>query len=508
MNNNGHKIFLRAKKLDIQAGHPWVVVLHQKDALRYGLRSGDELIFKWHRHRTVVMVNVTALTEAIDLVKPGFVGVFRDITNTYKIQNNNLIEFLLPGQPISVKAIQKKLLGGRLSYSEIYSIIKDIVDHRLDEVQIAFFVASAFDKASFSREEMYFLTKAMAGTGEMLHFNNRVADKHSVGGLPGNRVTPILVAILAGEGICIPKTSSRAITSAAGTADSFEVIAPVQLDIKKIKRVVKKTNGCLVWGGAVKLAPADDRILKTMYHLGIEPFSKMVVSIMAKKLAMGAKYLIIDMPVGKTAKVKNMKEARELKSLFKYIANRFGVKIYVAISKANGPIGRGIGPSLEARDILRVLQQKENRPMDLEKKSTIVAGKLLELCGKAPKGKGILIAEQSLRLRKAWRKMQEIIKAQGGNQNINSERIQQGTVQLAIKSKKNGRIIDIDNKNLVEICRLLGAPSEKKAGVYIHKVVGDKIKKGEILFTMYTVSQLHIKLAETALKEIDIFKIK
>ena len=506
--NNGHKIFLRAKKLDVQAGHQWVVVIHQKDAIRYGLKPGDELIFKWRNHKTVVVVDVTALTKAVDLVKPGFVGIFRDIFNAYKIQNNDLVEFILAGRPISVKAIQKKLLGKRLSYSEIYSIIKDIVDYRLDEVEIAFFVASAFDKASFSREEMYFLTKAMAETGEMLHFKNCVADKHSVGGLPGNRVTPNLVAILASEGVCIPKTSSRAITSAAGTADSFEVIAPVKLDLKKLKWVVKKTQGCLVWGGAVKLAPADDRILKTMYHLGIEPFSKMVVSIMAKKLAMGAKYLIIDMPVGKTAKIKNMKEARELKSLFKYIANKFGVKIHIAISKADRPIGQGIGPSLEARDILRVLQQKENRPIDLEKKSIILAGKLLELCGKAPKGKGILTAEQSLNSRKAWKKMQEIIKAQGGNPNIDSEKIEQGAAQLAVKSEKNGKIIDIDNKNLVEICRLLGAPNEKKAGIYLSKTMGDCVKKGEVLFTMHAVSQLHINLAKTALKEINIFTIK
>jgi len=496
--------FLRANKIDLQAGYPWMVAIHQKDAARYGLRASDSLTLTWKDHQTEVAIDITD-----KLVKPGYVGLLNDITENYKIKHDELLEFRLAGRPISIKAIQNKLLGKKLSYKEISSIIRDIVDHKLDDVEIAFFDASSFPKNSFSRKELYYLTKAIAETGEQFRLDGyRLADKHSIGGLPGNRVTPIVVAIVASYDVYIPKTSSRAITSAAGTADTLEVIMPVKLSIAKTKSVVRKTHACLIWGGAVKLAPADDRLLKVSYRLALEPPFKMVVSIMAKKIAMGVKYLIIDMPIGKTAKVIHLKDAKKLSSLFKYIAKCFKIKIRVVIHKADGPVGRGIGPSLEARDILRVFQQKENRPLDLENKSIALAGILLELCGRAPKGKGRIMARQAIVNGNAWRKMQEIIKAQGGNEKIDSEKVKQGNYTFVYKSGKTGRVVDIDNKNLVEICRLLGAPAEKQAGVYLHKVVGNKIKKGEPLLTMHTISQLHINLARTVAKKINIFKIK
>ena len=494
--------FLRAKILDIKTGYPWIAVVHEKDVYRYGLRAGNQLSLRWREKKTIITIDVTST-----LVKPGEIGLFLEIIKHYEIKPGELLELSVPGKPDSIRAIQKKLLGKKLSYREIYSIIFDIVNHRLGEVEIAFFVASAFGKRQFSREEIYYLTKAMAETGKVFNFGKLVVDKHSTGGLPGNRVTPIVVAIVASYGICIPKTSSRAVTSAAGTADTFEVIAPVTFKSEEVEKIIKKVGACLIWG-AEKIAPADEKIIRVSYGLFLEPYTKMVVSIMAKKVAMGVRYLVLDIPVGPTTKIPHLKQALMVKRLFSYLARRFGIKIRILIHRAKGPVGQGIGPALEARDILRVLQQKSNRPRDLEEKSIWLAGNLLELIGKAKKGTGSYLARKALVNGNAWKKMQEIIKAQGGNQNIDSEEVRLGSFTFSVKSKTEGRITSIHNKNLVEICRLLGAPENKKAGIYLEKRVGERVKKGEKLFTLFTSSRILLNLALEALKKIGIYKIK
>jgi len=494
--------FLRAKKLDIKTGYPWIAVMHQKDGQRFGVRAGDELNFQWQKRKTVVTIDLTD-----SLVKPGQIGLFKDILEHYEIKKDELIELSLADRPKSIKAIQKKVLGKKLSYREIYSIISDIAEYRLGETEIAFFVASAFGQRKFTREEIYYTTKAMAYTGKVFNFGKVVADKHSTGGLPGNRVTPIIVAIVASYGITIPKTSSRAVTSAAGTADTFEVLAPVTFKGEEVEKIVKKIGACLIWG-AEKIAPADDRIIKASYQLGIEPYTKMVISIMAKKVAMGITHLVLDIPVGPTTKITTLKRAKLIKNLFLYLARKFKIKAKVIIHRSvKGPVGKGIGPVLEARDILRVLQQKENRPRDLEEKSILLAGALLELVGKAKKGTGHYLARKALVNGQAWEKMKEIIKAQGGEP-IDSEALKLGRFKYEVKAEKGGRISAIHNKNLVEICRLLGAPGEKTAGVYLHKIVHEPVKRGEILSTLYTNSNLRLSLAKKALEKIWIYKIK
>ncbi|OQB44492.1 MAG: Pyrimidine-nucleoside phosphorylase [Parcubacteria group bacterium ADurb.Bin159] len=494
--------FLKAKQLDIKTGNSWIAVINEVDGHRFDLKAGDELVLNWKNKSTDIIIDLTS-----SLVKPGEIGFFQDVFSHYKIKNGELIELEIARHPVSLKAIRKKLLGERLTYKEIYSIVSDIVEYRLDEVEIAFFIASAFAHKNFSQKEIYYLTKAMALTGPTFNFGRKVADKHSIGGLPGNRITPIIVGIIGSFNICIPKTSSRAITSAAGTADTFEVLAPVTFKAKEIYNLVKKYNACLVWGGE-KIAPADDRIIKVCYRLGIEPYSKMVVSIMAKKVAMGVKYLVLDIPVGKTTKITTYKKAEEIKELFENLAQRFKIKTKVVIHRAKGPIGRGIGPVLEARDILRVLEQKENRPKDLEKKAVELSGELLELIGRARKGEGRALALNSLKNGKALLKIREIIKAQGGDPNITSDKINLSNYKCNFLSTKTGKIIDINNKDLVELCRILGAPFRTQAGVYLDKTIGEKVKKGETLCTLYAPNSNYLNLVKEVIKKLKIFIIK
>jgi AMP phosphorylase len=359
----------------------------------------------------------------------------------------------------------------------------------------------------YTDDELYYLTKAMAETGDTMTFPGVVVDKHSVGGLAGNRTTMVVIPIIASLGIKIPKTSSRAITSPAGTADTMEVLAPVSHSVEAIKKIVKQTNGCLVWGGGLSLAPADDKILKVSYPLSLEPYSKMIVSIMAKKVATGVTHLIIDMPVGPTTKIPDMETAHMLEQKFVMIGKRFGIKVKVSIIKTSDPVGLGVGPALEARDVLRVLQRKKDHPGDLATKAVHLAGQLLELSGYCKKGQGATIAWKALDSGRAWKKMRQIIKAQGGNPNIDSEDITLGAYKKYYTAPKSGKITFTDNKGINYICRILGAPSVKLAGIYLNKEYGVRVKKGERLFTLYAESKDRLRLAEKALEKLKIFRI-
>src|SRR3990167_5444135 len=212
----------------------------------------------------------------------------------------------------AINSIQKKLLGKRLNYREIYNLMDEISHHRLSDIMMTYFVASSF-KEGYSSEELYFFTKAMVETGSRLHFKGIVADKHSTGGVAGTKTTMILVPIIAAAGIKIPKISSRAITSPSGTADTMEVLAKVNLTPKEVTRIVEKVGGCIAWNEHLNIAPADDIIIKVEEPLSFESFDKIIISVMAKKVAIGATHLILDLPVGKTMKIRHFHDADKVR---------------------------------------------------------------------------------------------------------------------------------------------------------------------------------------------------
>lgn len=493
--------YLKIKKLDIKTGQSNIALLNVDEAMRYGIKAGDKIKICWNSHSIIAEANTSHRR-----VKPGYIGLYKDIWENIKILPNTIVEIDFLERAKSIKAIKKRLLGKKLSYDDFYQIFSDISKGILTRTETTYFVASSFIR-DYDNQELYYMTKAMAETGEMLKFPGMVVDKHSVGGLAGNRTTMVVIPIIAALGLTIPKNSSRAITSPAGTSDTMEVLAPVSFSATEIKNIVKKAGGCLVWGGGLNLAPADDKILKVSYPLSMEPYDKMLVSIMAKKVASGVTHLIIDMPVGKTTKIPNMKIAKELEAKFKYIAKRFNIKIKVIIIETEDPVGMGVGPALEARDVLRVLQQKDNYPADLANKAIHLAGELLELSGKAKKGKGSLMAWQTLESGAAWKKMQQIIKLQGGNPDIDPNDIVLAAHKKYYNSTKSGRINFTDNKNINIIARILGAPADKLAGIYLNKEFDDHVKKGERLFTLYARTKERLHLADKALEKTSIFKI-
>jgi len=417
----------------------------------------------------------------------------------------------------ALNAIRKKLIGKRLSYKEIYSIMDQIAKEKLGNILTTYFAASGYSNG-FSDQELYYLTKAMVETGEKLDFKGIVADKHSIGGVPGTRTTLIVVPIVAAAGFRIPKSSSRAITTPSGTADDMETLAKVKFSKEKIYEIVKKTNACIVWGGSFNIAPADDVLINVEKPLLFESYDKIIVSIMAKKVAFGSNHVVIDLPYGTTVKVHRMSDVQILKGKFELLAKKFNIKIRVLIHKTNEPAGRGIGPILETREAIRVLQQKHNRPLDLEIRSINLAGNLLEIClNDSPKqlieyvkknfGNCFGWATHILKSGLAFKKMQEIIKAQEGNPNIDSEDLKPGKLSFKLLAEKSATIKGIDSLNITTIAKILGAPEQKGGGIFLEKKLGEHVEKGEALCSFFSENIKNLQAAKMQLENHRIFKL-
>jgi len=409
----------------------------------------------------------------------------------------------------AVKSIQKKLLGKKLSYREIYNLMDEICRHKLSDILTTYFVASSFTKG-FTPDELYYFTKAMVETGNRLNFKGIVADKHSTGGVAGTRTTLIIVPIIAAAGFKIPKISSRAITTPAGTADVMEVLAKVEFTVPQVEKIVNEVGGCIVWNGKLGIAPADDILIRIEEPLSFEAFDKIIVSVMAKKVAASTTHLIIDLPVGKTMKIRHYSDAEKIAQKFKDIAEKFHMKIVVDINETLEPAAYGVGPALEAQDALNVLEQKKDRSLALEAKALKLAGKLLNICFKDAKinKSGEDEAKRILSSGEAMKKFRQIIKAQGGDDQIGVDNFKIKGHHKDIKAAKSGTIKDINNYNLNSITKILGAPHDKYAGIYLLKKLDEKVTKNEALFTFYATDSYKIKEAEITLNNFPIYKIE
>lgn len=414
-------------------------------------------------------------------------------------------------QQFAIDAIKKKLVGKRLKYDEIFSIMDEIAREKLSPVLTTYFAAAGF-VTGFSDEELYFLTKAMIETGPKLKFKGIVADKHSAGGVAGTRTTMIIVPVIAAAGFTIPKTSSRAITSPSGTADTMEVVSPVTFTIAQIQHIVEKTGGCIVWGGHMGLAPADDILIQVERPLAFESYDKIIVSVMAKKVASGANHIIIDLPVGPTMKIQHFKDAEMIAKKFEMLAKQFKVKMIFDINEARQNAGRGIGPVLEARDVFQVLEQLPERPLALEAKALRLAGKLLTLCYSDMKGKnnidGEEVAKEILTSGKALAKMREIIKAQGGHPDATSSKLLPAKEKYEIKAVKKGMISSMNNREISVICKVLGCPIDKSAGMFLNRKLEEKVDKGDILATLYSSDKYQLKEAIETLKVMPVYSVE
>ena len=383
--------------------------------------------------------------------------------------------------PGSLKAVHRKIAGDRLGFEDYRAIARDIVANRYSKIEIAAFLV-ACTEIGLERDEVLHLTRSMIETGKRLDWGEPlVVDKHCIGGIPGNRTTMLVVPIVAAHGMLVPKTSSRAITSPAGTADTMEVLSQVELSPDQLHKIVRAERACLAWGGTAGLAPVDDILISVERPLLMDSPGQLVASILAKKLAAGATHLIIDIPIGPTAKVRSRSSALVLRKLFEYVGDHLGLNLEVVLTDGRQPVGRGIGPVLEARDVMQVLENDPLAPIDLREKSLQLAGRILEFDPDVRGGRGYALARDILESGRALTKMQAIIDAQGRNSGPPGV----GRFCHEVAATESGHITAIDNRQLAHIARLAGAPMDKGAGVDLHKKLGDSVEVGELLYCIY-----------------------
>ncbi len=486
---------LKARTLDFEAGGARVATINKDFADDYDIHSMDRIKVSINNESMIVLVNITQFQVTYDQI-----GFFREVWDELKVRNNDEVMIESIAKPKALDAIKKKLDGEELTKDEIYDIIKGAVDNTLTSVELATFV-SAIYAVGMTISETANLTKAMVSFGDKLHFGKKtVVDKHCVGGVAGNRTTLLVVPIVAAAGLIIPKLSSRAISSPSGTADTMEVLAPVSIPSKELKTIVKKVGACIAWGGALKIASADDELIRIRHPMKLDPEALLLSSIMAKKKAAGSKIVLVDVPFGEGSKIESIGEAKHLARQFELIGEALSMRVDVILTDGSQPIGNGIGPSLEARDVLKILTNKDG-PKDLREKALMMAGKLLELGKKAQKGRGLALAEKILESGKAYSKFKEIIKAQGGNPNIAPEEIRIGSFTHDVKTSRAGVVAGIDSKKISSITRAAGAPKDKEAGIYLRKHVNDKVKRGDVLFTIHAGVEHKLERAIKAYNE-------
>jgi thymidine phosphorylase len=278
----------------------------------------------------------------------------------------------------------------------------------------------------------------------------------------------------------MPKTSSRAITSPAGTADTMEVLAPVDLDIAAMRRTVERTGACIVWGGSVRLSPADDILIRVERPLDLDSEGQLVASVLSKKAAAGSTHVLIDLPVGPTAKVRSAEAAQALGRRLVEVGRAIGLQVALRITDGLQPVGRGIGPALEARDVLAVLRRQAGAPDDLRARALRLAGDILELGGAAAPGAGLRLAGDVLADGRAWAKFQAICEAQGG-----MRALPVAPHRHVVAAGAAGRVVAVDNRVLSRAAKLAGAPLAPAAGVDVHVRLGDAVRAGQPLFTLH-----------------------
>ncbi|MBI3676079.1 MAG: thymidine phosphorylase family protein [Proteobacteria bacterium] len=469
---------LNARRLGIDTQSE-VVVFMRRDCpvcRSEGFAAHSRILLRaGNRHIIATLFQVTG-----DLIGDCEAALSESAWERLGVEEGDAITVEHPDPLDSLGYVRSRIYGNTLNENALHTIVRDIVEGKYSDIHISAFVTACATRP-LERSEELALTRAMVDVGERLSWNAPVvADKHSIGGLPGNRTTPILVSIVSALGLTIPKTSSRAITSPAGTADMMETLAPVELDLKTMRRVVEQEGGCVVWGGAIKLSPADDIIIRIERALDLDTEGQLIASVLSKKIAAGATHLVIDMPVGPTAKVRDADTAERLSAGLVAVAGAFGLKTFVVPGSGLQPIGRGMGPALEAQDVLKVLKRAPDAPADLRDRSIALSGALIELAGAAPAGRGEAAAAQVLDDGRAWAKFQRICEAQGG---MREPPVSQHRQPLL--AERRAKVLGIDNRKLAKLAKLAGAPESKAAGLELHVGLGDSVEKGQPLCTVH-----------------------
>ncbi|HFE37998.1 MAG TPA: thymidine phosphorylase family protein [Gammaproteobacteria bacterium] len=495
-NSTPKKEVLRLRRVAIDTYRENVAYLNRECELyrAEGFQALSKVEIRANSNTILATLNVV---DDDKIVAPGELGLSEQAFNQIQLDEGAMVYVAHADPPASMEAVRRKIAGKRLDAQQFHDIARDIAAHRFSKMELAAFLVAS-GQTGLDRDEVLYLTKAMTETGTRLNWREPlVVDKHCIGGIPGNRTSMLVVPIVAAHGMLIPKTSSRAITSPAGTADTMEVLAEVELSPDSLHNIIRQRRGCISWGGTANLAPVDDVLISVERPLSIDSQGQMVASILSKKLAAGSTHLLLDIPVGPTAKVRHMRQALGLRKLFEFVGDSLNLHIEVVITDGRQPIGFGIGPVLEARDVMRVLNNDPEAPDDLLQKSLRLAGRVIEFDPDVRGGQGYTIGRDILESGRALAKMNDIIDSQGRK----PAQATLGKLTFDVCAQENGVIVDINNYHMARIARFAGAPMDKGAGVELLKKLGDSVRKGDVLYRVYAEFKSDYKFAQRLASE-------
>jgi thymidine phosphorylase len=479
----------RLRALPIDTWHAHIAYLPANSAIIASeeyLGPGRIEIF---RGRNSVRAQVNVIDDP-RLLAADELGLSRSAHHGLNLPEGARVRIERTPSPESLEALRAKIRGDELSQASYRLLIGDIVEGRYSDREVSAFLVSA--TRALSDSEVEALARVRLGFMEQLRWDEPiVADKHSMGGVPGSRITLVVVPIIAAHGLAIPKTSSRAITSAAGTADAMEALARVDLDINDVRRVVAKARGCIAWNGRLNHSAVDDVMNAITRPLGIDSNRWSVASILSKKITAGATHVIIDLPFGPRAKLRTRDDAQEIAHLFERVGRALGLNVEAHPTDGTAPIGRGIGPALEVRDCLSVLENDPGAPRDLRDKALFFAGRMLAwdpAIGST--GKGRARAEELLTSGAARAALERIIETQGRR-----EIVRPGSFKQPVKARRSGTVREIDGWAIAGIARLAGAPMDKSAGIDLMAQPGEQVRAGDPLYMIHAGSEADLAAA-------------
>lgn len=482
---------LKIKILDIYANYS-IAILHVNTAQEIGAQNLDRIDLTKNDFHSSFVVDTS-----FSYVSENQIGIFKDTAKEFDLNEGDEVFVNLLSPPKATKYIMNKVKNKTLEKEEINEIIFAINKNALSEAELSAFVTGIFINA-LNIDEIKHLCSALIDVGDKMDFgkNKVILDKHSIGGING-RVSMLIVPIIASLGYKIPKTASRSITSAAGTADSMNVLSDVSFEIDKVVDIVDKVDGAVVWEGKIDLCPVDNRLIDIEHALGINPEGLMIASILSKKKSIGSTHLVIDIPIGRYVKIKNKEDGERLAKKFIVFCNYLGIKSKVLITDGDKPCGVNFGPALEAKNVLEILEGKYQD--SVFEKSCYLSGALLELAGHCKDGEGYEIAKQSITSGKALEKFKEILKAQNGKI-FNSQDVPKAKFVKKIYATEEGNMIRFNLTKIIQLTKILGCPKDISSGVVLLCKIGDQIKLNDPVFEIHSENQNKLSKAMEFIK--------
>jgi len=488
---------LSLRRMPVHAGREHIAYLPAGgtpvSAFGYGGRGNVEVLAGTASVRARVHV-----LDFPELLGNGEIGLSQEAFTELGLPEGSEVTIRRTPSPESRRALTDKIRGEELDESQYDLLVRDIIEGRYPDGEVAAFLVAATQKLSDA--EVLALARVRTRYAEPIRWNEKiVVDKHSMGGIPGSRITLIVVPIIAAHGLAMPKTSSRAITSAAGTADAMETVARVDLTPDQVRHTVMQARACIAWNGRLNHSVVDDVMNAITRPLGIDSNRWSVASILSKKLTAGSTHVIVDLPFGPRAKLKTEAQANELAALFESVGAGLGLTVRAFATDGSGPIGRGIGPALEVRDVGWVLDSHPDAPADLREKALFFASQILAwdpAVGSVEEGRRI--AETLLRSGAARTAFERIVDAQGRR----DKPVLPSALVHTVSSRRAGVISGIDGWVIAGIARRAGAPLDKGAGIDLLCPIGSLVEVGDPLFRIHAATQTDLEAA-TELAEHD-----